>query len=120
MKPHHLKEIEDHVATISNCHHPPLKYVKIDDDWYTGTTPLILACQYRELDAVKRIVECWGVDVRASAKYFFDLTCTTRPYNFIESATPLFVAALHGHDQIVRYLLEKEQTYPPRHPTKPT
>ena len=106
VKPRHLKAIEDHVAT-NNCPHPPLKYVKIDDDWYTGTTPLILACQYGELNAVKRIVECWGVDVQASAKYFFNLTCTTRPHNFIESATPLFVAALHGHEQIVSYLLEK-------------
>ena len=120
MKLHHWKEIEGYVATTSDNCPNPIKYSKVDYNWHTGTTPLVVACQLGELDAVKRIVEFWGVDVCASAKYFFDLTCTTMPHHFIESATPLFVAALHGHEQIVRYLLEKEQTYPPRHPTKPT
>jgi len=106
LKLHHLKEIEDHVAT-SNCPHPPLKFLKIDDDRHPGTTPLILACQLGELDAVKRIVEFWGVDVCVSAKYFFNLNLTTKPHDAIESATPLFVAAHHGHIQIVRYLLDK-------------
>ena len=106
MKLHHWKLIEDYVTTTIECPNPP-KYVKIDYDWHSGTTPLIVACQLGELEAVKRLVEYWGVDVCASAKYFFDLTCTTMPHHFIESATPLFVAALHGHEQIVRYLLEK-------------
>jgi len=106
MKLHHLKEIEDHVAT-SHCHHPPLKSLEFTDSWSNSTTPLILACQRGELGSVKYLVETWGVDVCVTLSYFSD------PSYFYSSkikfvlATPLFVAAYHGYDKIVCYLLAK-------------
>jgi len=103
MKLHNLKEIENHLSTNNCCVAPKnLKDLILD----RGTTPLILACQQGEFDSVKYLVETWGVDVRAPAKYY---THPSHRYSNIEIeiATPLFVAASHGHDKIVRYLLEK-------------
>jgi len=107
VKLHHLKEIEDHVAT-SPCHHPPLKSMKFTNGLlFYSTTPLILACQRGELGSVKHLIETWKVDVDARHSYFSDPSdfCTSKiKFRF---ATPLFVAAFHGHDKIVRYLLER-------------
>ncbi len=104
---HHIKEIEDHISKGS-CPHPPLKDFVIKGSGVAGTTPLLLACNYGELDSVKHIVESWGVDVRTSAlgyAYPSD-RCAGREY-IIREATPLFMAAFNGHTAIVRYLLDK-------------
>ena len=51
------KEIEEHLAAnSSDCPHSPLKDLVFDNDSIKGTTPLLLACHYNELDSVKRIV----------------------------------------------------------------
>jgi len=103
----HVKKIETHFSSSNCALHPNLKELIVDlyEDW--GTTPLILACRQGELDSVKHLVEIWGVDVRAPANYYSN----PPDYYFwsvkIQSVTPLFVAAFHGHNQVVRYLLEK-------------
>ena len=108
MKLHQLKQIEDHVSThgSTKCPHPPLKNV-IFGGRLTGITPLILACNHGQLDSVKHLIENWGVDVRTSDKYYSSNRLMCRGENSLKSATPLFVAAFCGHDNIVRYLLEK-------------
>jgi len=107
MKLQNLKEIEDHFST-SDCPHPlDLKDFTFDGYTASGTTPLILASQYGELDSVKHLVETWGVDVRTSAKYYSDPTQPGSCMIQIKKATPLFVVAFYGHNHIVRYLLEK-------------
>jgi len=53
------------------------------------------------------LIEKWGVDVLTSAKYYTSNRLISSCGAFIESATPLFVAAFRGHGHIVRYLLEK-------------
>jgi len=101
----HLKELEDHILS-RNCHHSPhLKDFTFDGFTALGTTPLILACQHGDLNSVRHIVESWGVDLRDSAPFYSNPSQQSLPT--IKEATPLFVAALYGHDQIVRYLLEK-------------
>jgi len=110
----HVKNIEFHYSS-NNCPlHPHLRDLIIDVHEAFGTTPLIIACQLGELDSVKRLVETWGVDVRASAKYYSDSPhddsrriVFEKATPLFEKATPLFVAAFHGHNQIVRYLLKK-------------
>ena len=70
MKLQNLKELEDHVLK-SDCPHPPnLKDFIFDGYVAFGTTPLILACQYGELDSVKYLIENWGVDLHALAQYY--------------------------------------------------
>jgi len=97
-----VQEIENHISS-SSCIHPPLKSIVYHGN-LEGSTPLIQACHYGELDVVKHIVECWGVDVRAAATYYLE---GPGPEWKIDSATPLFVASFSGHSKIVRYLLEK-------------
>lgn len=107
MKLLQVEEIESHTATDS-CSHQPLKNL-IFKGPLEGTTPLLLACHYGDLEAVMRIVDIWAVDVQKTAKYYTD------PSNYlhrgfdskIDKATPMFVAALNGHSKIVRYLIEK-------------
>jgi len=107
MKLQNLKEIEDHVWK-SDCPHPPnLKDFIFDGYTAFGTTPLILACQYGKLDSVKYLIETWGVDLGALAKYYSQPFKSHSSLIKIEKAAPLFVAAFHGYGQIVRYLLEK-------------
>jgi len=103
----HVQAIDDHILA-KNCFHPrPLKEFTFNGS-LQGGTPLLLACHYGEFDSVKHIVECWGVDVRAAAKYHLSPSRAHIGYTAkIEKATPLFVAALQGHSKIVRYLLEK-------------
>jgi len=97
-----VKLIEDHVSSGS-CQHPPLREFICHGE-IAGTTPLILACRDGQLDSVKHILEVWGVDVQASAVYYY------RSIK-IDAATPLFVAASNGHVDIVRYLLEKGASF---------
>jgi len=103
-----LKEIENHATAAipanSDCSHHSLK----DVVFVGGSTPLILACQFGKLNAVKHIIEVWGVDVNASATYFSDpafLNSLWIRMGKCREALPLFVAAFHGHSRIVRYLL---------------
>ena len=63
-----VQEIENHIST-SGCHHPPLKDL-VYHGCYDGTTPLLLACKYGDLKAVKHIIESWGVDPRGTAVYY--------------------------------------------------
>jgi len=113
MKPHHLKDIENHASVFNNVNllkeasnscslHTPKDVVFVG-----GSTPLILACQVGKLDAVKHIIEVWGVDVNASATYFSDPAILNSSKIRIEEASPLFVAAFHGHSRIVSFLLER-------------
>ena len=96
----HLQAIESHLLS-GNCQqaHPSLKELVFDGP-FTGTTPLLFACNFGELHSVKHIVESWGADFQAPATYYLAPTSSIH-------ATPLFVAALRGHDKIVRFLLEK-------------
>ena len=106
MKLCHVKKIERHYSSSERLLHPHLKDLIINMNTYDrGTTPMIIACQFGELDSVKQLVETWGVDLHAPANYFSP-NCYGGTVK-IGIVTPLFVAALHGHNQIVRYLLEK-------------
>jgi len=107
MKLCHVKEIEHHFSSSKCSLHSHLKGLIINVHPALGTTPLILACHYGELESVKRIIESWGVDMNTSAKYYLDPSQPNPLQTKIEAATPLFVAAFNGHNQIVSYLLEK-------------
>jgi len=104
---HHLNKIATHV-TSANCYcsHLPLEDFVFGEGGLSGTTPLILACKNGELDVVKHLIEIWQVNVDATAKY-----STRMPNSNIDletkKASPLFVAAIHGHSHVVRYLLKK-------------
>jgi len=104
MKLQHLEMIEKHWIEASSCrHHPTLN----DLNFCGGPSPLIPACQVGELDTVKHIIETWGADVNASATYFSNPAILNSSIIRIKEASPLFVAAFHGHRRIVRYLLER-------------
>jgi len=95
--------IEEHIKTATSCQHPPLEDLVV-----TGisesqiSTPLLMACQHGDLEAVKRIIEIWGVNVSTAA-----VTNTIWPYTRVEGVTPLFVAAFYHHSKIVKYLIDK-------------
>lgn len=61
-----------------------------------------MACKHGDLNAVKQIVEGWGIDVCTAAVH-----CAVSPDRRMEGVTPLFVAAVQSHSKIVQYLLEK-------------
>jgi len=107
MKLCHVKKIERHFSSSKCSLHSHLKDLIINVHPALGSTPLLLACHYGELESVKRIIKSWGVDVRASAKYYSDPSQPNSLQTQIEAATPLFVAAFNVHNQIVRYLLDK-------------
>ncbi len=99
-----LREIENHVRSdaMSNCphYHPPLDQIILLDGQFTGSTPLLRACRGESLEAVKIIIEEWGVDVNSTATYH-------RFSKRIEGVSPLFVAASRGNLEMVKYLLGK-------------
>lgn len=66
-----LKVIEEHISTNTDCHHPPLKDIVLKGS-LEGSSLLLLACNFGQLDTVKHIVECWGVDARAAAIHYSD------------------------------------------------
>jgi len=102
-----VKIIEDHVSSDNcpKCLNPLLKDLLLPGPTWEGVRPLLLACgQAGDLDAVKHIIENWGVDVEATS-IFFHYESRLKPK--ISGARPLFIAALHGHVEIVRYLLSK-------------
>ncbi len=105
MKLCHVKKIERHFASSKIPLNHYLKGYTFDGCTARGTTPLILACQHGQLGSVKHIVESWGANVCASAPFYSNPSQQGKPT--IQEATPLFVAAFQGYDQIVRYLLEK-------------
>ncbi len=100
-----LKQIEHHATSASDCPHPSLKELTLYaiPDRLKGTMPLLLACLQGELDSVKYIVESWGSDVNVNDS----ISSISRFQVDFKCATPLFVAAYSGNDQIVRYLLGK-------------
>lgn len=104
-----VEAIENHLSAFGNCLHPPLKEFVLKGS-LRDTTPLLLACADGNLVVVKHMIERWGVDVRASATYYHlldDDEDTYQRHPGIEGATPLFVAAVNGHVDLVRYLNEK-------------
>jgi len=104
-----VEAITSHIAAPSSCSHPQLKEL-IFKDSLQGTTPLLLACADGDLSAVEHIIG-WGVDVNASATYYPSLYSNydeSWPRG-IEGATPLFVAAVYGHLDIVKYLCDEER-----------
>ena len=96
-------EIEEHIKSTTSCQHPPLEDLVITSKSGSQiSTPLLMSCQYGDLEAVKRIIEIWGVNVSTAA-----VTCTIWSYTRVEGVTPLFVAAFYHHSKIVKYLIEK-------------
>jgi len=104
---HHLNKIETHLSSAScHCSQLSLKDFVFGEGPIRGTTPLILACKNGELGLVKHLIEIWRVNVNATAKYFMTKKLSKLKME-IEKASPLFVASVHGHNHIVRYLLGK-------------
>jgi len=100
----HVKEIIEHLISNTICRiHPPLKDLFLQGT-FDGSTPLILACEEGHLDSVVHIIEVWGANVRSAADYYHRVGEKTLK---IQGATPLFVAALKGRIDIVRYLIMK-------------
>jgi len=103
-----VKEIEHHVKTSTNCQHP-----RLEDLVVTGlcenerSTPLLMACRHGDLEAVKRIVDVWGINVCTATVHCHTPWPRLRIRIRIEEVTPLFVAASNCHTKIVRYLVEK-------------
>jgi len=91
MGSHLLTEIEAHVNSNSSCHHSLQELFFHGSSDIDGATPLLLACQYGELDCVKHIVENWGVDVNSSGVYYLN---PSESHVRILGATPLFVAEI--------------------------
>jgi len=74
------------------------------------STPLLLACAEGDLAAVKRIIEDEGGDVSAASIYYHVITHQDGEREIrgsTEGATPLFVAAFNGHEEVARYLVGK-------------
>jgi len=89
---------------------PPLNKLKMEG-MYGGSTPLLLAAAHGDLVVVKRITENWRINVNATAQYHTQLDDANSPNQArvyqIRGAAPLFVAAVNGHEAIVRYLVGK-------------
>jgi len=70
---------------------------------------LLVACEEGHLDAVEHIVDVWGADAGAAATFYPRYPVYHyHNYGIPLTATPLFVAALKGHIEVVRYLLSKD------------
>lgn len=106
-----LIEIEQTAKMCTAHPHKPLKEVTLNARNEFGrfwtTTPLMIATEQGDLEMVKRIVEVWEVDVLAAfdKKYAVNAKPWSQSTTF-EKVSPLFVAALHHHYEIVRYLVE--------------
>jgi len=99
-----VEEIENHVQTASSCPHgphPPLQDLVVTGlQEFQRSTPLLMACSHGDLEAVKRIVERWGINVcKANIHPIMGIA--------VEEVTPLFLAASKWYRDIVRYLLQK-------------
>ncbi len=101
-----VREIEKHVASCIYLH-PPLKALVFKEGPVKDTTPLLLACHYGELDAVKHLVERWGVNVQDAALYYNHVEYSLLIQLLIDKGTPLIAAAFEGHLNVVRYLVGK-------------
>lgn len=96
-----VQEIESHINTATTCRHSLLKNLKVKGlEKYQKSTPLLMTCSDGNLEAVKQIVKGWGVNVSKAAAH-------TIEGQIVDGVTPLFVAALHCHIEIVRYLVGK-------------
>jgi len=99
-----VKEIEAHVRTACSCPHVP--HPSLQDLVVTGleeherSTPLLMACLHGDLEAVKRIVDGWGVNLCKGIVHPILAT-------LVDNVTPLFVAASKCYTNVVRYLLER-------------
>ncbi len=104
----YVSRIEKHVSSGNYPHPKSLNQLVFDGD-IEGTTPLLLACKQEDLDVVRHIVESWEVDFRAAAPFHIRIFDEESWYGNIVSieATPLFIAAMYGNYNIVRYLVEK-------------
>jgi len=109
-----LLTIEEHIATETNCQHPQLNTWVLSEpvkafSWLVlkgsqeGSTPLLMACDKGNFDSVKHIVENWGVNINATASFYFFYKGVL-PMKVL-GASPPFVAAYRGHYNIVRYLV---------------
>ncbi len=68
-----LRKIQLHIQQ-GNCFHlhPPLNQITLAYGYGPIiSTPLLEACEKNNLDAVKMVVEEWGVDVNESAAYHY-------------------------------------------------
>ena len=109
-----VREIEKHVASCIYLH-PPLKALVFKEGPVKDTTPLLLACHYGELDAVKHLVERWGVNVPNAALYYNHVEYNLLIKLLIDKGTPLIAAAFEGHPTSSVIWSEKEPTSAPRH-----
>jgi len=101
--PKELRKVERHIEKEECAHvHLPLKEVILHGP-LEGSTPLAQACSGAdELEAVKIIIEEWGVDhdnSRATNQHPYDI--------FLEDNYPLLVALRNGNIEIAKYLVEK-------------
>ena len=102
-------QIENHILA-GNCPkvHPPLKVIAKEKGGL-GTF-LLRACENGYLEGVKKIVEVWGVDINVTATHSLnphDAACIGMNVPRLLGATPLFVAALENHIEVIRYLVTK-------------
>jgi len=108
-----LLQLQEMFYSPSNCqHHPQLKDINV-----TGlkhgqsctTTPLFIAIEEGDLEMVKIIIERWGVEIHATLDaHLVEPPSSTKLLTF-EKASPLFVAALYKHYDIVRFLVEQHK-----------
>ena len=66
-----LLEMEIHIKTQTNCQHVPELKTWVLSGPVKGSTPLLMACDRGHLEAVKRIVEKWQMEVNSTGVYYF-------------------------------------------------
>ena len=72
------------------------------------SSPLVLACAEGDIVAVKRIIKDEGGDLSAFSPYLHVITDQDGEREIIgvnDGATPLFVAAFNGHEEVASYLV---------------
>jgi len=97
-----LERIEEHVSTSHCHHHAPLKDIILRGS-LDGCSPLLLACHEGDLEAVRYLVENWGVSVNETAVYYRYL----EPGWKIQEASAVFVACYKRRFSVVKYLIEQ-------------